>query len=204
MAQEHTELDYEMPDLGDDRVGLDDADDFDADTDGFGGESDDSKDFDDLYDASEDDLDFAVIMYREDGLAVADELPFEVVNDLEELIAQLRRYPGDSGALGLVSIAGEFFVLCRVRGNTVQIMLSDALSACEWPLARDVADFFDEDIDPDDEPEPIGDLDLLEDLGVDELTLEQLCLEEESDADEVALSIVQMLHFSDELRQIVG
>ena len=53
----------------------------------------------------------------------------------------------------MVSIAGEFFVLVRVRGRNVQVLLSDAVAANDWPIARDVADFLNEDIpDPEDAP----------------------------------------------------
>lgn len=114
----------------------DDVDDSDDDEEEF-----DDFDDDDLEDASEDDVDLVIALYREDGKATAVPLDFELANDLDELIRQLSRLPGDSGADGWVSVAGEFFVLCRVRGRTVEVLLSDATAANDWPLARDVVDY---------------------------------------------------------------
>ena len=92
---------------------------------------------DDLEDAGEDDIDLVVAVYREDGKATAVPMDFDLANDLDELIRQLGRLPGDSGADGYVSVAGEFFVICRVRGRVVEVLLSDATAANDWPIARD-------------------------------------------------------------------
>lgn len=198
MAGEDDELEtIELADRGDDRPGLEDlADNGDDDA--------DLDDFDELDDATEDDVDFVVALYREDGAAQAEELSFELANDLDDLMAELRRYPGDSGTLGVCSVAGEFFVLVRVRGSKVEVVLSDAAAAFDWPLARDVADFLGEDVDEDDdEPGPIGDLDMLSDLGLSEFQLEQLCLDYDSSSDEVVLDIAEKLKLGTVLREIV-
>ena len=49
----------------------------------------------------------------------------DLANDLDELIVQLRRLPGDAGAIGFVSLVEEVFVIARVRGQHVQVLLSD-------------------------------------------------------------------------------
>ena len=126
--------DAEPFDLKDDRD-LDAADD-----------SDDEFFDDDLEDAGEDDIDLVVAVYREDGKATAVPLDYDLANDLEELIRQLGRLPGDSGADGFVSVAGEFFVICRVRGRIVEVLLSDVTAANDWPIARDVVDYLGEAI----------------------------------------------------------
>ena len=137
----------------------DSVDDLDDDSDLDGGViPDDCDDLDDLDDdddddyddATPDDIDFAVALYREDGVAVATELTPQMANDLDELIDQLRRLPGDAGALGVVSIAGEFFVLCRVRGRNTQVLLNDSIAANDWPIARDVVDYLGVEV-----PDPI-------------------------------------------------
>ena len=107
---------------------------------------DDDIDDDELEDATEDDVDLVVATYREDGQPVAVPLDFDLANDLDELIAQLRRLPGDSGADGFVSVAGEFFVICRVRGRLVEVLLSDVTAANDWPIARDVVDYLGEEL----------------------------------------------------------
>ena len=107
-----------------------------------GPEADDDAedDDDDLEDAADDEIDFVLAAYREDGQPYVQALSKELANDLEELIVQLRRLPGDAGAVGFVSLVEEVFVIVRVRGPHVQVLLSDGGAAGDWPIARDVAD----------------------------------------------------------------
>ena len=149
---------------------IDDSDDFDDDDDDF--------DDDELEDATDEDIDLVISVHREDGQPVAQALNKDLANDLEELIVQLRRLPADAGATGFVSLAEEIFVILRVRGQNVQVILSDASAASDWPIARDVADFLgiDDWPDPeDDDTEPMGDLGMLADLGVSELDMQDYC-----------------------------
>ena len=48
--------------------------------------------------------------------------------------------------MGFVSLVEEVFVIARVRGQHVQVLLSDGSAAGDWPIARDVADYLGEDI----------------------------------------------------------
>lgn len=201
--------DEDMPDLadGDDRPGiLDDADlDLfenssaeDLDDDDSDDDSDDADDYPE--DASEDDLDFAIAIYREDGEPVAQALGLETINDLEELIDVVRRLPGDGGASGVVSIAGEFFVAVRVRGKHVQALLSDGPAADDWPIARDVTDYLGVD-PPDDDDGPIGDLAIYADLGLSEMDLQAMCLDLDEESDELALAVLTKIGFGDVARK---
>ena len=81
-------------------------------------EDDDDFDEVDLEDAAEDEIDFVLAAYREDGQPYVQSLGKDLANDLDELIVQLRRLPGDAGALGFVSLVEEVFVITRVRGLT--------------------------------------------------------------------------------------
>lgn len=135
---------------------------------------DDSDPDDDLEDAAEDEIDYVLAAYREDGQLHVQALELELANDLDALIEQLRRLPGDAGALGFVSLVEEVFVIVRVRGAHVQALLSDSAAASDWPIAHDVLDFLGEDVDePDDDEdgELVGDLDMLADLGLSEFEL---------------------------------
>ena len=107
----------------------------------------DDEDFDevDLEDAADDEIDFVLAAYREDGQPYVQSLGKDLANDLDELIVQLRRLPGDAGALGFVSLVEEVFVIARVRGQHVQVLLSDAAAARDWPIARDVVDYLGEE-----------------------------------------------------------
>ncbi len=155
-------------------------------------QDDDFDDFDDddLEDASEDDVDLVVALYREDGRATAVPLDYDLANDFDELIRQLTRLPGDSGADGWVSVAGEFFVLCRVRGRTVEVLLSDATSANDWPLARDVVDYLGEEVPhEDDDSFPLGDLELYAASGLHGFEMEAIATDYDEDSD-VLLGII--------------
>lgn len=151
-------------------------------------------DYDDLEEAAEDDVDLVVALYREDGRPVAVPLDYDLANDLDELITQLRRLPGDSGADGFVSVAGEFFVICRVRGRTVEVLLSDYLMAADWPLARDVVDYLGEEFpEDDDESAPLGDLDMFAASGLSAFELEAIATDYDEDSDQLLSRIAAKL-----------
>ena len=158
----------------------------------FDDDLDDDDDFDevDLEDAADDEIDFVLAAYREDGQPYVQSLGKDLANDLEELIVQLRRLPGDAGALGFVSLVEEVFVITRVRGQHVQVLLSDAAAAGDWPIARDVVDYLGEEpVDEDEdeeEGEPIGDLGIVADLGLSDFDMGAIL-------DNLDLSSVEML-----------
>jgi putative tRNA adenosine deaminase-associated protein len=153
-------------------------------------ELDDDEEFDevDLEDAADDEIDFVLAAYREDGQPYVQSLGKDLANDLDELIVQLRRLPGDAGALGFVSLVEEVFVITRVRGQHVQVLLSDAAAASDWPIARDVVDYLGEEPldDEDEEGEPIGDLGIVADLGLSDFDMGAII-------DNLDLSSVEML-----------
>lgn len=156
----------------------------DVDDDSDESDDDDFDEFDDLEDATEDDVDLVVALYREDGKAVAVPLDIDLANDLDELINQLGRLPGDSGADGWVSVAGEFFVICRVRGRTVEVLLSDVTAANDWPIARDVVDYLGEEMpEDDDDPTPLGDLELYAASGLRAFEMEAIATDYDEDSD---------------------
>jgi putative tRNA adenosine deaminase-associated protein len=194
---------YDLGDRGDDRPGLEDADpvlvdeDVDADED----EADDEDD--DVEDALEEDVDFIMALYREDGIPVATPLETDLANDLDDLIAHLQRLPGDNGASALVSISGEFFAAVRVRGRHVHVVLSDVYSAENWSLARDIVDFLGIEIpEDDDEDGLVGDLDLFADQGLSEMELEAICADWDEDSDTLALEIADEIHFGPQARKV--
>lgn len=171
-------------------------------------ESDDTEedfdDFDDLEDATEDDVDLVVALYREDGKAVAVPMDVDLANDLDELINQLSRLPGDSGADGWVSVAGEFFVICRVRGRTVEVLLSDVTAANDWPIARDVVDYLGEEMpDEDDDPSPLGDLAMYAASGLRQFELEAIATDYDEDSDVLLGRIAAKLKVSAEFERAV-
>ena len=196
------DFDMELPNLGDDRPGLEELED-DLDVDDVVEEEDDD---DYPEDAAEEDIDLVVALYREDGQPVVLALDAELANDFEGLIAQLRRVPGDGGAIGMVSLATEVFVLVRVRGKHVQVLLSDAGAADDWPIARDVLDFLEAELpdDDSDEPFPIGDADILSDAGLPDFELEAIAANYDEDSVTLLEQIAERVKFGREFTRAVA
>jgi putative tRNA adenosine deaminase-associated protein len=139
----------------------------------------------------------AVVVYREDGAWQSGVLPERVGGDLDGLIQVLRQQPGDIGAIGLVNVADEFFVALRVRGDAVQMMLSDVTAAQAWDLARQVVDRLGIEAPDNDEVWPAGDVGIFTDLGLDEMELGALVGDLDAYADEMLLSVADRLGFAD-------
>ncbi|HOC13918.1 MAG TPA: tRNA adenosine deaminase-associated protein [Propionicimonas sp.] len=193
------DFEIELPNRGDDRPGIDDLEDLEAEA----AEDDDLDDYPD--DATEDDIDLVVALYREDGAPVALALDYDLANDLEALITQLRRIPGDGGAVGLVSIASEVFLIVRVRGKHVQVFCSDALAAADWPLARDVVDLLGVDVPEDEEDSGyIGDLDILADAGLHDFELEAMADDFDEDAAVLVERIATRIKFGPEFAKALA
>ncbi|WP_293785828.1 tRNA adenosine deaminase-associated protein [uncultured Aeromicrobium sp.] len=154
---------------------------------------------------AEDDVDFVVAAYRDDGEWAVMELPPRLGEDFAALSESLRRFPSDVGVLGMVSVKDDFFVIVRRSGDQVRVMLSDNTAALDYPLAADVAEVLDApDPEDDDTIEPVGDLDILSDLGVASVELFLLCEDDDLYPDEVLLDIAQRLGFREQMETIVG
>src|SRR5690606_7251242 len=85
-------------------------------------------------------VDFVVVAYLEDGRWQVVSLPKWTARDLDTLVHTLRQQPGEAGAIGLVSIDDDFFLLARVIGTDARLLLSDVTAAADWPIARAVLD----------------------------------------------------------------
>jgi len=159
----------------------------------------DDDDDDEPEDATDDEVDFVIAAYREDGQLYVQPLATDLANDLEELIVQLRRLPGDAGALGFVSLVEEVFVIVRVRGQHVQALLSDSAAASDWPIAHDVLDFLGEDVDEDEE-EPLGDLTILADLGLSDFDLGVIIDNLDLSSDQMLIEIADKININPQFR----
>jgi putative tRNA adenosine deaminase-associated protein len=170
-------------------------------------ELEDDEDFDevDLEDAADDEIDFVLAAYREDGQPYVQALGKDLANDLDELIIQLRRLPGDAGAVGFVSLVEEVFVITRVRGQHVQVLLSDAAAAGDWPIARDVVDYLGEEpLDEDEEEgEPIGDLGIVADLGLSDFDMGAIIDNLDLTSVEMLIEIADKIKLNPEFRKAV-
>ena len=153
-----------------------------------------------------DDVDFAVAAYRQAGAWPLQDLADTAIDSVESLGVALRRLGGLEGAVGLVGVDEDWFVIVRVAGTTTRVLLSDVTAAEEWELAQSAVDFLGlPTLDSDDEePAPAGDLDLLSDLGVrgNELTL--ILEDDDLYPDEMLSDIATQLGFGEEFDDLVG
>jgi putative tRNA adenosine deaminase-associated protein len=150
-------------------------------------------------------IDFSVAAYREEGVWQVVELVHDVLTDVDKLAHALRRFPGDGGALGLVAVDEDIFVLVRVTGPIVRILLSDITAAAEWELARSAVEVLGlPEPEDDDEPAPAGDLDLLGDLGMHAIDLAVLLDDVDLYPDEILSDAARRLGFGAQFDEAVG
>jgi putative tRNA adenosine deaminase-associated protein len=155
--------------------------------------------------ANADGVDFALVVYREEGVWQLQELSPRTVGDIGSLAAELRRYPGDGGALGLVSVDEDFFLLLRVLGAEVKVLLSDITAATDWPIARSAVDFLELPVpEDDDEQVPAGDLGIVADLGMGAMDMGALLDDFDLYPDEMLGDIASRLGFGRLYDEVVG
>jgi putative tRNA adenosine deaminase-associated protein len=150
-------------------------------------------------------VDFALAAYREEGVWQVQELANDVLVDMDSLSHALRRFPGDGGAIGMVAIDGDFFIVLRVAGARTRVLLSDITAAGEWELADSAVEFLGLP-DPDDEDDqvPAGDLDLLGDLGMGAIDLGVLLDDTDLYPEEILSDVARTLGFGELFDDLVG
>jgi putative tRNA adenosine deaminase-associated protein len=150
-------------------------------------------------------VDFALVAYREEGVWQLQEVDADKAADLDGFAAELRRYPGDNGALGMVSVDEDFFLLVRVLGANLRILLSDVTAATDWPIARSAVDHLGLPLpDDDEEQEPAGDLDIVADAGLGPMDMGALLDDVDLYPDEMLGEIAGKLGFGRLYDELVG
>ena len=152
-----------------------------------------------------DGVDFALAAYREEGVWQVDELAHDVLTDVETLSHALRRFPGDGGAVGMVAVDEDFFVIVRVAGTDTRVLLSDITAADEWEIAASAVDHLGLP-PPEDEDDqvPAGDLDLLGDLGMSAMDMAVLLDDLDLYPDEMLSQVARRLGFGPLFDEAVG
>lgn len=150
---------------------------------------------------TEDDIDFAVAAYREDGRWSVSSLPPQGVTTMDSFIARLRQFPGEGGVFGIVCLGDEFFLLAHTVPDGVRVMISDAAALLDWSLAEEAADLIELEWDEDDieEFEAAGDVALCEAFGLAGAEMVMICEDEEMYPDEQVRAIAKRLGFAAEL-----
>jgi putative tRNA adenosine deaminase-associated protein len=150
-------------------------------------------------------VDFALAAYREEGVWQLQEIAHSLLADVDSLATALRRFPGDGGALGLVAIDEDFFLIVRVAGAHVRLLLSDVTAADEWEIARSAVERLGLPYpEEEDDPLPAGDLDIVGDLGMQAMDMGVLLDDEELYPDEMLSDVAKRLGFGALFDEAVG
>ena len=147
--------------------------------------------------------DIGIVALHEDGHWSLSTLTH--TRDLSLIIDQLKAQPANGGSIALISIDEDFFVIMRLLGSQLQMMISDVTYALESDFAADVLDALDLPFpEEDDTAQPGGDIDLLQDLGIPARELETLSDDLELFPDEQIEAIAARLGFVERYLELTG
>ncbi len=152
---------------------------------------------------AEDDVDFVIAAYRDEGAWNVVELPPRLGEDFDGFTGALTRFPSEVGVLGLASVNDDFFVIIRRSGDHVRALLSDSTATFDWSVASDLADLVNAP-DADEDSVPVGDLEIVADLGLTSIELSLLCEDDDLYPDEALADLADRLGFGDQFEAIVG
>ena len=148
------------------------------------------------------DVDIAVAAWHEDGRWSLALLPD--AQDLPQIIERLKSQQTNGGAIALLAIDEEFFMIIRVLGSHIKLFLSDITCAIDYEIAAEFIDLCDLDMpEEEDEPFPAGDLDIISDIGVHRMELSTLCDDPDLFPDEQLEAIASRLGFGEEFTQLL-
>lgn len=154
-------------------------------------------------DLDDEDLDdFAVAAWHEDGQWTLEALSDP--QDLERIIARLKSQQTDGGSIALIAIDREFFILIRVLGSHISVFLSDSTCAIDYAIAEELLEIANLSMpEDDDEPSPIGHLEILADLGLSGMEISALCDDDELFPDEQLEAIANRLGFGEKFAELL-
>jgi putative tRNA adenosine deaminase-associated protein len=139
---------------------------------------------------------FAVAAHREGPEWRIEPLPPTVLDDLGVLLSALRSQPPEGGPFVIACIEDEFFVIARLDGRRISLMLSDLTAAVEFPLAEQAMTRLGEDPPADDELDdvcPVGDLELFADLDLSEDDMDDILDDVDAPPDELLDLIMERI-----------
>lgn len=149
-----------------------------------------------------DDVDIAVAAWHEDGRWNLAILPDPT--DIAQIITSLKSQQTNGGALALISIDEEFFIVIRVLGAHIWLFLSDVTCAFDYPVAEELLEIVGLPMPEDDDASPTGYLEILADLGMNGMEISALCDDAELFPDEQLEAIANRLGFGDQFAELLG
>jgi putative tRNA adenosine deaminase-associated protein len=139
---------------------------------------------------------FAIAAYRDGGVWRAEPLPPAVLDDLGVLLQALRSQQPEGGPFVVACVDEEFFLIARLDGARISLLLSDLTASVEYPLAEQALARLGEEPPDDDELDevwPVGDLDLFADLDFPEDEMEQVLDDIDAYPDEMLETIIERI-----------
>ena len=147
-------------------------------------------------------VDFGLIAWHEDGRWDATQIL--TTRDIGAVMDSLKAQQTNGGAIALIAIEDEFVIIARSLGGSMQMMISDVTYAIDYEVAADLVEVLDLEFpEEDDESQPCGDLDLLNDLGVSEMELLSILDDTELYPDEQLEAIANRLGFGEQFNQVI-
>ena len=142
--------------------------------------------------------DLALLAWRDEGIWRISELDIDATRDIGLALDALRAKQVNGGCLALLAIDDSFFIVIRQIGMKMQMVLSNVMSALDYEIAAEVLELLDIELPAeDDSDEPAGDLNLLEDLGIDAMELQAICDDDEMFPDEQLEAIARRIGCGD-------
>jgi putative tRNA adenosine deaminase-associated protein len=141
------------------------------------------------------------VALRDGQLWRVEPLPPAVLGDLGVLLSALRSQPPEGGPFVIACVEDEFFVIARLDGRRVSLLLSDLTAAVEFPLAEQAISRLGEEPPADDELDevwPVGDLELFSDLGLPEEEMEDILDDLDALPEEMLDTIVERLGITEQ------
>jgi len=157
-----------------------------------------------ITDAEVGEIDLAIVAYRDEGDWNVAELPDRSLDTIDLIAKELRRYPGDNGAVALISVAEDFVLLVRAQGSLVRVLLSDATAATDWSLARSAVDHIGVHVDDEDDQAPAGDLAILEDMGMSAKDMGALLDDYDLYPEEILSDVAENVGFGSKFDELLG
>ena len=147
-------------------------------------------------------VDFGCIAWHEDGRWSVNSLTS--TRDIGSIIDSIKAQQTNGGAIALIAIEDEFVIIARMLGDQMQMMISDVTYALDYEVAAELVEVLDLEFpEEEDESQPGGDLDLLNDLGVSEMELLSILDDTELYPDEQLEAIANRLGFGEQFNQVI-
>lgn len=149
-------------------------------------------------------MEFALLAWRDEGKWRVSQLSDDSTSDIGIVLDALRAQQVDGGAIAMLSVDDQFFILIRQIGARMQMVLSDVISALDYEIAAEVLELLDlEAPAEDDADEPAGDLNIFADLGLDAMELQFICDDDEMFPDEQLEVIARRIGFGDQFIEVI-